>query len=66
MSEERWRRVEDVFHRAADLASSERGAFLDSACGGDQDLRREVESLLAADSDPADSADYFRFLNPLG
>jgi predicted Ser/Thr protein kinase len=52
MSDGRWHRVEDLFHRAADLAPTERAAFLSTACGGDQGLREEVESLLAADIDP--------------
>ena len=54
MSEERWRRVEDLFHRAADLSPAERDALLASACAGDDGLRKEVESLLAADGDPDD------------
>ncbi|MGP0071233.1 MAG: protein kinase domain-containing protein [Bryobacteraceae bacterium] len=49
MTGERWQRVEEVFHRAVDLAPSLRSGFLDTACAGDVDLRREVESLLAND-----------------
>ncbi|HKW96403.1 MAG TPA: protein kinase [Bryobacteraceae bacterium] len=49
MNEDRWQRVEEVFHRAADLAPAEREAFLESACAGDDRLRHEVESLLAND-----------------
>ena len=30
------------------MPSEERAAFLDEACGGDDELRREVDSLLAA------------------
>ena len=45
-----WSRIEDLFHQAADLAPTERSAFLNRACGDDQDLRRELESLLAADT----------------
>jgi tetratricopeptide (TPR) repeat protein len=50
MNGDRWRRVEDLFHQAADLAPAERAAFLDGACTDDEELRREVESLLAVDS----------------
>ena len=50
MSDDRWRRIEDLFHQVADLAPAERAAFLDRACAGDQGLRHEVESLLAADA----------------
>jgi len=48
---DRWQRVEDIFHRAADLGPEARSAFLDEACGADQSLHREVESLLAHDSE---------------
>jgi TolB-like protein/Tfp pilus assembly protein PilF len=44
----RWTRIEALFHQAADLELSDRPAFLRQACG-DEELRREVESLLAAD-----------------
>src|SRR5579864_2677113 len=50
MNDDRWRQIEDLFHRAADLAPAERPLFLHRACTGDEELRREVESLLAADS----------------
>ena len=53
-SHDRWQRIEDVFHRAADLPPTDRGAFLASSCAGDPDLRHEVESLLAADEDAGD------------
>ncbi|HVO97400.1 MAG TPA: serine/threonine-protein kinase [Bryobacteraceae bacterium] len=48
---DRWQRVEEIFHRAVSLAPQARSAFLDEACGGDPSLRREVESLLAHDSE---------------
>jgi hypothetical protein len=43
---ERWRRIEQIFHLALDRPSPEREAFLESACGGDEGLRRDVASLL--------------------
>jgi eukaryotic-like serine/threonine-protein kinase len=49
MSDDRWRRVEEVFHDAVSLPPAERSAFLGKACAGDSELRREVESLLAND-----------------
>jgi serine/threonine-protein kinase len=52
MTSERWLQVEAVYHSAAERGLSERGAFLDEACRGDQELRREVESLLAQESSP--------------
>lgn len=48
MTLERWRQAEELFYSALARASHERAAFLDSACRGDEELRREVESLLAA------------------
>ncbi|HEX6324078.1 MAG TPA: hypothetical protein VFZ36_10160, partial [Vicinamibacterales bacterium] len=50
---ERWQRIEELFHRAAELPPEARSAFLDAACADDPGLRHEVESLLAAE--PADS-----------
>jgi tRNA A-37 threonylcarbamoyl transferase component Bud32/tetratricopeptide (TPR) repeat protein len=37
-----------LFERALDVPADRRTAFLDSACGGDAPLRRELESLLEA------------------
>ena len=47
MDQERWRRVEDIFHAALEREPEARQAFLEVACGGDADLRRQVELLLA-------------------
>jgi eukaryotic-like serine/threonine-protein kinase len=51
MTPERWQQVERVCQEALDLAPCEREALLDRACGGDAELRREVESLLAQQQD---------------
>jgi Tol biopolymer transport system component len=48
MRAERFRQVDGVFAAALDAAPGERAALLDAACAGDAELRREVESLLAA------------------
>ena len=50
MDPARWRRVEEVYQAAAERKPKERAAFLAVACAGDEDLRREVESLLAQPS----------------
>ena len=42
-------RIDELFHLAADLPTAERASFLERACAGDDELRRELESLLAAD-----------------
>ena len=46
---ENWERIQDLFFEAADLPAGEQARFLDKHCGPHGDLRREVESLLAAD-----------------
>lgn len=45
-----WERVKDLFDRASDVEAAARGAWLAEECGGDEALRREVESLLEASS----------------
>ena len=47
MQAERWQRIESILQSAIDCRADQRRAFLDSACGADAELRREVESLLA-------------------
>lgn len=47
MQAERWHRIEDIFQSVIDCMPDQRSACLDSACGTDAELRREVESLLA-------------------
>jgi serine/threonine protein kinase len=49
MTPERWQRVKEIFQEAQGHSSDRRAAFLDGACDGDETLRREVETLLAAD-----------------
>ena len=39
--------LETLFYQACEMAERDRAAFLDHACGGDEALRREVESLLS-------------------
>jgi serine/threonine protein kinase len=46
MEPERWKRIEDLYHAALDRDESARAAFLQESCNGEEDLRREVESLL--------------------
>jgi len=51
MTPEQWQRIGNVLHEALELPQGLRGAFLDRACSGDINLRREVESLLASSDD---------------
>ncbi len=45
---ERWRRIEALFDQALERPESERSGFLDDACAGEPELRREVADLLAS------------------
>ena len=47
MDPERWRQVEQVYQAAVVQDASRRAGFLAEVCAGDEQLRREVESLLA-------------------
>jgi len=47
---DRWADVERLCRAALDVEPAARAAFLDEACAGDAELRREVESLLAQES----------------
>ena len=49
MNGERWQEVKAVLESALQLDSAKRSAYLDRACSSDPSLRREVESLLAAE-----------------
>jgi serine/threonine-protein kinase len=46
---ERWRQVGELFDSVARLEPARRASFLAAACAGDEELRREVESMLAWD-----------------
>jgi serine/threonine protein kinase len=48
MDAKRWEKIKEIYDRALDLNYDERDGFLTEACDGADDLRREVESLLAA------------------
>ena len=44
---DRWRRIESLCHAALARPAEDRAAYLAEACGGDEALREEVESLVA-------------------
>jgi serine/threonine protein kinase/Tfp pilus assembly protein PilF len=48
MESERWRQIQSLYYAALERDAAEHAAFLIKACAGDDELRREVESLLAA------------------
>jgi non-specific serine/threonine protein kinase/serine/threonine-protein kinase len=48
MPPSRWERIEELFAACVGRKPAERADLLDRSCAGDAELRREVESLLAA------------------
>jgi eukaryotic-like serine/threonine-protein kinase len=48
MTPERWQQVKELFNAACKREGAERTAFLAAVCADDEDLRREVETLLLA------------------
>jgi Tol biopolymer transport system component/serine/threonine protein kinase len=59
MTPEQHRRIGALYHAALELAPEARPGFLSAACGGDEYLRREVESLLWASEQADGQADGF-------
>jgi eukaryotic-like serine/threonine-protein kinase len=52
MVPERWQLLEKLYRSASERQPSERSAFLDAECRGDQELRAELELLLAKNTSP--------------
>ena len=46
-----WQRVQTLFLASVDLPAEERGRFLQTVCADDEELLKEIESLLATDED---------------
>ena len=49
MKRERWNQVDQLLDAALDVPAEKRARFLDEACAGDQELRKELDALLASD-----------------
>src|SRR5688572_4830746 len=43
---DRWSAIERIFHAALEQPAEDRAGFVAAACGGDAEMRREVQSLL--------------------
>lgn len=54
MNPERWKRINDVLIPALERDANARAAHIREACGSDDSLRREVESLLASHDQASD------------
>ena len=53
-SPDRWQRIEALFHEALELKPEARPEFLENSCHGDQELRKELETLLESAEKPID------------
>jgi len=56
MNAERFHQIEELYHSAREREPGERSAFLAEACGGDDEMRRKVELLLAQDASNDDAS----------
>jgi len=54
MNREQWQQIDRLFHAALARPAQERAAFLAENCGGDEELRREIEDLIASHEQPKD------------
>ena len=52
MNSERWHQVEELFHSALAREPGQWATFLAQACAGDEQLLREVESLISFHDQP--------------
>jgi non-specific serine/threonine protein kinase len=64
MLTDRWLEIETLYNSACERKPEERGAYLESACGGDESLRLEVESLLAHEELAANFLETHEFTTP--
>src|SRR5262245_57952690 len=63
LSPDRWRRVNDVFYDVMGRPAEGRAARLGELCDGDDELRREVQSLLDADVPVHQDASFHRAIS---
>ena len=55
MTPARFQTIEEIYRAALDQELNKTGPFLDTACEGDEPLRRKVEALLSSREQAADS-----------
>ena len=58
MEPERWQQIDQILAAALEKEGGQGSAFLDMACGGDESLRQEVESLLTAHREAENLMEY--------
>src|SRR3979411_1904342 len=49
MTPERFEQISQLYHATLEQEPDQRAGFLQQSCGGDRDLRQEIESLLASE-----------------
>src|SRR5882762_8574495 len=54
MTPERHRQISELYHAAQEVDAEGRAAFLEHACAGDDELRREVDSLISSNEQAAE------------
>ncbi len=54
MDSKYWQRLQSLFHQAVELSPTERKHFLEKACGDDETLRAQVETLIVAEGQADD------------
>ena len=55
MTRDQWGQIEELYHRALELDAQRRPAFIREACGGNEELQKALESLLAVGKGPEES-----------
>jgi len=51
LTPERWARIKEVLAIALEQPEEQRAAFLSRACGSDQEMRQQIDMLLAFEAD---------------
>jgi hypothetical protein len=59
MTGTRWQKINEIFEAAVKLAPAERDIYIKRACTGEESLRAEIETLLAAHSRAGESRCFF-------
>ena len=64
MTPERWQKVKEIFTEAVELPAENRAEYLSEVSNGDDELRREVEKLLASDENAKTIFNSFSIIQP--
>ena len=52
MNSDRFKIIEEIYHAALDFSPEKRALFLETECGGDVELKKEIEALLYFEENP--------------